>query len=226
MAKILVVEDNHELTEMIKTLLEFEHHQVETIQDGQEAAYALRINSFDMVILDWELPGKNGIDICHEFRSAGGATPVLILTGRREIEDKESGLDAGADDYLTKPFHPRELSARVRALLRRPKQTTDNILKIVDLELDPTKRTVKRADQNIDLLPKEFALLEFFLRHKESVFSFEALLERVWQSDTEATTEAVRSTLKRLRRKIDSDPEKPPLFNTVHGVGVILREPS
>lgn len=119
MAKILVVEDNKELTEMVRTLLEFEHHAVEVIDDGQDASYTLKINQFDLVILDWELPGKTGPEICWEFRQAGGSTPVLILTGRREIEDKESGLDAGADDYLTKPFHPRELSARVRALLRR-----------------------------------------------------------------------------------------------------------
>ena len=225
MAKILVVEDNTELTQMIETLLEFEHHNVEILNDGEDASYTLKINQFDLVILDWELPGKAGIDICREYRSAGGSSPVLMLTGRREIDDKELGLDAGADDYLTKPFHPRELSARVRALLRRPKAPVSDVITFRDITITPGKHTATRGQDDLKLLPKEFSLLEFFFRHPDHVFSLEALLERVWESDSEATTEAVRSTLKRLRKKVDGDSGEP-LFKTVHGVGFMLKSPS
>lgn len=223
MAKILVVEDNPELTEMLRTLLEHEHHRVETINDGTEAGYALKLDKFDLIILDWELPGRHGVELCREFRSGGGDTPVLILTGRREVDDKETGFESGADDYLTKPFHPRELLSRVKALLRRAgAQRQDDVLAVADLEMDPVKFTVKRAGKELKLLPREFSLLEFLLRHQEQVFSNEALLERVWQSDSEATAEAVRSTMKRLRKKLDGDHDSK-LIHTVHGVGYILR---
>ena len=223
MAKILVVEDNLDLKEMLRTLLEHDHHRVETLSDGTEASYALQLDKFDLIILDWELPGKHGVDLCREFRGRGGLTPVLILTGRREIDDKEAGFDSGADDYLTKPFHPRELLSRVKALLRRVgAQMQDDVLKVADLEMDPAKFTVKRGGKDLNLLPREFSLLEFMLRHPEQVFSNEALLERVWQSDSESTAEAVRSTMKRLRKKLDGEFDIK-LIHTVHGVGYILK---
>lgn len=225
MAKILVVEDNQELVGMLKTLLESDHHNVEVLMDGQEAEYTLKINKFDAIILDWELPGKTGIELCRQFRASGGTTPILILTGRREIDDKESGLDSGADDYLTKPFHPRELQARMRSLLRRSASQNDNTLTVLDLMLIPSDFTACRGERSLKLQPKEFALLEFLLRNRDKVFSQEALLERVWQSDTEATAEAVRSTMKRLRKKVDQEGEIK-LIHTVHGVGFILKTTS
>lgn len=222
-AKVLIVEDNAELIQMLRALLEHENHLVETLSDGTEAGYALKLDKFDLIILDWELPGKHGVDLCREFRSAGGDTPILILTGRREIEDKETGFDSGADDYLTKPFHPRELISRVKALLRRAAgQVELDTLRAFDLELSPSRHVVARAGVELSLLPKEFSLLEFLLRHPNQVFSNEALLERVWQSDSEATAEAVKSTMKRLRKKVDGDSETK-IIHTVHGVGYILK---
>lgn len=223
MAKILVVEDNQELIEMVKALLEHEHHRVETLSDGTEAGYALKIDKFDLIILDWELPGKHGVELCREFRHQGGDTPVIILTGRREIDDKEAGFDSGADDYLTKPFHPRELLSRVKALLRRSGASVQgDVLTVCDLVLRPTMFTASRAGQDLNLLPREFSVLEFLMRHPEQVFSNEALLERVWQSDSDATAEAVRSTMKRLRKKLDGNFDQK-LIHTVHGVGYILK---
>ena len=220
MAKILVVEDDKNVAEQLKTLLSFEHHSVEAVHDGGEAASNLKAYNYDIIILDWDLPGKSGVDILKEFRSRGGRTPILMLTGKTSIDEKESGLDSGADDYLTKPFHMKEVAARVRALLRRPDPVaTDNLLRAGDVCLDPVKYHVLRGDETMNLLPKEFALLEFLMRHPNQVFSSEALLNRVWPTDSEATDEALRSTMKRLRKKLDPDGL---LIKTVHGVGYRL----
>ena len=223
MAKILVVEDNEELSRMVSKLLTFEHYQVETIDNGRVAMHQLRLSSYDLVILDWELPECTGIEILKDFRARGATTPVLMLTGQRELDHKEAGFDAGADDYLTKPFHMKELSMRVKALLRRPAALVQGTLTARDIVLDPSTFTANQAGKSLELLPKEFALLEFLLRHPNSVFSLEALLSRVWESDSTATAEAVRSTMKRLRKKIEPEDENAkPLIRTVHGVGFIL----
>lgn len=219
MAKVLLVEDDADLANTVRTTLLFEHHQVELIESGSDADIQLKTFDYDLIILDWGLPGKTGIEICRDFRSAGKKTPILLLTGKDSIADKEIGLDAGADDYLTKPFDMRELSARVRALLRRAAQVTENVLVAGDIALDTIKYRVSKLNNPVDLQPKEFQLLEFFMRHPNQVFSAEALLARVWPSDSEATTEALRTTLKRLRRKVDPDGT---LIRTVHGVGYVL----
>ena len=223
MAKILVVEDNEDLANSVRTYLMFEHHTVEHINDGQTASEHLRGFQYDLILLDWNLPRMEGIDILRRFRELGGKTPVLMLTGHDNVDEKERGLDTGADDYLTKPFQMKELGARVRALLRRPAAISNsNILEAGNITIDTQKYRVTVNSESITLVPREFQLLEFFMRHPNQVFSAEALLNRVWPSDSDATTEALRTALKRLRKKVDPDGN---LLRTVHGVGYILEIP-
>jgi DNA-binding response OmpR family regulator len=221
-AKILLVEDDMGLSRMVRDWLTFEHHLVETADNGRDGLDKLAFYQYDLVILDWELPEMTGIEICKEFRSRGGTTPVLMLTGKGTINDKESGYDAGADDYLTKPFHMKELSMRLRALLRRGGATLQNdTLKFRDLELEPGSHRVTRQGKDLQLLPKEFALLEFLMRHPNQVFSAEALLSRVWASETDTTVDAVSTCIKRLRKKVDVESQTS-VIKTVHGVGYKL----
>lgn len=222
MAKILIVEDNEDLANTVRTFLMFEHHTVEHLVDGQEASDHLRTFQYELVILDWSLPNLSGLDILKRFRSLGGTTPVLMLTGHDTVSEKEAGLDSGADDYLTKPFHMKELGARVRALLRRPAAVNSNVLEAGNITIDTAKYRVTVNGEPMTLVPREFQLLEFFMRHPNQVFSPEALLNRVWPSDSDATTEALRTALKRLRKKVDPDGN---LLRTVHGVGYILEVP-
>lgn len=221
MAKVLVVEDDVSLGKMVRDWLALEHHQTEVVTDGAEAKEMLKVYKFDVIVLDWELPNLSGIEILKDFRSRGGLTPVLILTGKGSIIEKEAGFDAGADDYLTKPFHGKELTARLRALLRRPEGYSGDILKAGQLQLDRANYRVTRGDDEIKLLPKEFALLEFLMRHQNRVFAPEALLNRVWESDSEATVDALTTCIKRLRKKIDVEGQ-PSVIRTVHGVGYKL----
>jgi OmpR-family two-component system manganese-sensing response regulator len=221
MAKILIVEDEIDLSEPVRAYLEGEHHLVEVVGDGNEAMERLRFYKYDVIILDWMLPGISGLDVCKSFRASGGTTPVLMLTSRKQWQDKVAGLDSGADDYLTKPFEVQEVSARIRALLRRPQHMNANVLTARNVVLEPGSFKVMRDDQDVALLPKEFALLEFFMRHPGQVFSAEALLDRVWSSESEASPETIRTYIKRLRQKIDTDGQ-PSLISTVHGVGYKL----
>lgn len=219
MAKIIVVEDNVDVADQVRMVLTFEHHTVETLHDGKDASAALRAYDYDVIILDWELPGMNGVEILREYRSRGGNTPVLMLTGKDSVDEKEQGLDSGADDYLTKPFQMKELAARVRALLRRTGAVKENVLTAGALKLDPTRYRATLNEAPLTLVPKEFALLEFLMRHPNQVFTADALLNRVWPSDSESTQEALRTTMKRLRKKVDPDNL---LIKTVHGVGYVL----
>lgn len=221
MAKILIIEDNADVLDTISTYLTFEHYSVESLTSGAEAVQHLRTFPYDAVILDWELPGMSGIEILKSARAAGLKTPILMLTGKDSLVEKEAGLDCGADDYLTKPFQVRELGARIRALLRRSSTAVDNVLKIRDVTLDPEKHRAYREGRPLELTPAEFAILEFLIRNKNKVFSAEALLNRVWPSDSEATTEAFKSAMKRMRKKVDPDGS---MFRTVHGVGIILED--
>ena len=221
MAKILVVEDTPDMLELIKRILESEHHSVETAKDGDDGWFQLSTYEYDLAILDWQLPGKQGIEIVKSYRSMGGMAPVLMLTGLSASSYKEQGLDGGADDYLTKPFSAGELCARVRALLRRATRSADNILRASGIELDPDNYCVTKNGARMELQPKEFQLLQFFMRNPNKVFDQEAVLNRVWASDSESTVEALRSTLRRLRLKIDPEKE---IIKTVHGVGYIFRK--
>lgn len=218
MPKILVAEDDVQCAELIGMFLERAQHVFESVCDGQEALDRLKLYSYDLVILDWNLPGLTGVEVLRAYRARGGSVPVLMLTGQRAIENKVEGLDSGADDYLTKPFDGHELQSRVRALLRRPSAVLSNTLVAQDVELDLASLSVKRGGVEVKLRPRELALLEFFMRRKGQVFSLEQLLEQVWSSESDATTEAIVSCIKRIRKALDEGREES-IIRNVHGSG-------
>jgi DNA-binding response OmpR family regulator len=218
LAKLLVVEDDATLCDVIGELLTRDHHMPEIVSSGDEALLRLKTYSYDLVVLDWELPGLSGVEIMSEFRGRGGTTPILFLTGRRTLPDKEVVFNAGADDYLTKPFQGKELTLRVNALLRRSQGNASVSLKVGSMELDRGAFRVMRGTEEIRLLPKEFALLEFLMRHPDTVFDPESLLNRVWETESDATVEALTSCIKRLRKKLDEE-GRPSIIRNVHGVG-------
>lgn len=221
MAKIFLLEDEKPLADIVMDLLTAQNHMVDWVNLVNDAKVRLKIYPYDLVILDVNLPDGNGMDVCRDFRGNGGTTPVLMLTGRNKVQEKAAGLDSGADDYLTKPFHMDELSARVRALLRRPSAFVGSVLKFDELELNTGTHRVTKAGQEIQLLPKEFSLLEFLMRHSGQVFSADALIERLWPTDSEASPDAIRIYITRLRNKIDTK-GKPSLISTMRGVGYRL----
>jgi DNA-binding response OmpR family regulator len=194
---------------------------VEMVHSAQDATAYLESVEYDLIIMDWELGDQTGVEVCRKYRQKGGSAPILFLTGKKEVEDKMVGLDAGGDDYLTKPFHAGELVARVRALLRRPIKIDYKPLVVRDLELDSVNHTVKRNGEEIKLYPKEFLLLELFMRSPQRVFSGDYLLGKVWPTDSEASIETVRMTMVRLRQKVEVDPSNP-LIRTIRGVGYRL----
>ncbi|HMY54250.1 MAG TPA: response regulator transcription factor [Candidatus Obscuribacter sp.] len=221
MAKILVVEDETDLVGLVKGWLEREHHLVETACDGLEALIRMETNKYDVVLLDMMLPSLDGLEILKRYRRGGGAAGVIMITARSHVDDKELGLDAGADDYLTKPFQLKELAARVRAVLRRNHVPTSDVLRFRDLVIDPHEFKVLKGSKDVHLLPKEFRLLEFLVRHPHQVFSADELLSSVWESDTDALLDTVRGHITRLRKKLDSEGE-PSIIATVYGVGYKL----
>jgi two-component system, OmpR family, response regulator len=221
-AKILLVEDDKTISSRLCEYLKSDKHVVELVERGDDALAMLETYRFDVIILDVGLPDLSGLEVCRRFRETGGATPIIMLTAMGAVSDKERGLDSGADDYLTKPFEPRELSARLRALLRRPHEVmANNVLQVRDLRLDLSKACAFRGEQEIRLLPKEFALLEFLLRRKDHVFGIDSLLDNVWRSDSSASPEAVRQTVARLRSKIDRKDEAS-IITTVVGLGYTI----
>lgn len=222
MAKLLLVEDDEGLAKMIAEWLLHEHHTVEVVHDGREGMSRLLVSDYDVAIVDWELPGMTGVEIVKSYRQQRGKAAVIMLTGKGKIDEKETGFEVGADDYLTKPFNMRELSMRIKALLRRSRDVGSTHLSVGDLVLDTSKYRLTRAGVEISLLPKEFALLEFFMRHPGETFSADALLNRVWHSESEATGEAVRTAIMRLRRKIDSGGGES-LIESIPRIGYRLR---
>ncbi len=224
MAKILLVEDDAEMAATISSWLATEHYEVVLCTDGNDGYDRIKSSSYDLAILDWELPGISGLEICRRYRLSKGSMPVLILTGRDAITDRVSGLDAGADDYLTKPFSLKELSARVRALLRRPVAMNSNMLEVGSLKLDIAKHRISKDGKEIQLMPRDFALLEFLMRNPDTVFSTDALLSRVWSDDSEAGPEALRTAIKRLRKKIDDgDADDSSYIENIPRIGYRLR---
>lgn len=219
MGKILIVEDDKHAAEMVVSWLESERHNMDHAATGEDALEHLKMMEYDVVLLDWDLPGISGYDVLKAFRAMGHTTPVIMLTGKSNVEHKEEGLDGGADDYLTKPYSLKELSARIRAQMRRQSNAPSNELEFRDLVLVPDQMRVTRSGKDITLLPKEFTLLEFFMRNPDRVFTAEAIMIRVWSSEAETSTDAFRSTLKRLRQKIDSPQDQTSLIETVHGAG-------
>lgn len=223
MAKILLVEDDKKLADTVQMLLELENHKVEMAYDGGEAEDRLAAFDYDLLILDWDLPVRSGVEICRNFRSKGRLTPVLMLTGKQAIQEKEQGFDAGADDYLTKPYHPRELAARVRALLRRPQVYSGDKLSWRDIEVDMTSRKVTRGGEEIALQPMEFTLLTFFMKHPNQVFGADALLKRCWDDSADVSSDSIYTCIRRVRKKVDRD-GMGSVIRTVHGVGYSLGE--
>lgn len=221
MAKILLVEDDRNLAGTVREWLEFEHYLVEWVETGTDALDMVKSYKYDVIIMDLTLPKMDGIEVCKQYRQTGGETPILILTGRGTVPDKELGFDAGADDYLTKPFHLKELSARIRALMRRPKDFAGEVLNAGNIALDIGAHTVTKEGKDIHLPRMEFALLEFLMRHQGQVFSAEALLDRVWTADSDKSPETIRTSVKKLRSKIDTKGQ-PSLIKNVHGVGYKL----
>lgn len=224
MAKILLVEDDKKLADTVQVLLEMDQHKVEVAFDGLQAEDRLAAFDYDLLILDWDLPAKSGVEVCREFRDRGGSTPVLMLTGKQLIDNKEEGFNAGADDYLTKPYHPRELVARVKALLRRQPVISSDVLTWRDIQLDSTARKVMKNGEDVAMQPMEFTLLSFFLKHPGQVFTTEALLKRCWDDSDEVSFDSIYTCIRRIRRKMDRE-GVPSVIRTVHGVGYSLGDP-
>ena len=225
--RILVVDDERAVRESLRRALELEGYEVELAADGQEALDRLdsEVKEPDAVVLDVLMPEVDGLEVCRRLRRAGSRLPVLMLTARVEVENRVEGLDAGADDYLTKPFALEELLARLRALLRRTADGSGETLRFEDLELDPRTREVRRGDEPIDLTRTEFALLELFLLNPRQVLTRSLIFERVWGYDFGATSNSLDVYIGYLRRKTEAG-GKPRLIQTVRGVGYALREPS
>lgn len=223
--RILVVEDDRKVAGFIQQGLQQESHAVDVAMDGENGIYHVQSFEYDLVILDLMLPKISGMEVLRRIRTHNPHTPVLILSAKSELQDRVSGLDSGADDYLSKPFAYAELSARVRALLRRASKE-DVKFRIADLELDTVTRSVKRAGQRIELKPKEYALLEYLLRNANCAVTRTMIIEHVWDIHFDTLSNVVDVHINSLRNKIDKGFD-PPLIRTLRGVGYILTdEPS
>ena len=202
MPKILIIEDDPETAEAVSEGLSAAGHVVEWVDNSLEGLQRLSIYDYELVVLDWNLGEESGLELCKAYRQKGGRVPILMLTGRAELENRVSGLEGGADDYLTKPFAIRELNARVTAVLRRPIANFVS-LKRGGLELEPSRGVAIRNGEEIQLRALELAVLEFLMRSPDQFFSANDLLNRVWSSESESTEEAVRKTINRIRQKLD-----------------------
>jgi two-component system, OmpR family, response regulator MprA len=219
---ILVVDDDASLRKALKRVLASHGFAVEVAEDGDEAIARLRTRSFDAVVLDVVMPGRDGMDVCRRLRADGDRVPVLMLTARYAVPDRVAGLEAGADDYLVKPFANEELVARLRALLRRTDGGGET-LSYGDLELDLLTRDARRGSREIQFSRIEFDLLEFFLRNPRQVLSRSVIYERVWGYDASLSSNSLDMFISHVRRKLEEDGE-PRLVQTVRGVGFMLRE--
>jgi two-component system OmpR family response regulator len=220
--RILVVEDDPKTARFLKQGLEEEGHAVDIAADGDEGAYLGHLNPYDLILLDIQLPQRNGLQLATELRREGVETPILMLTGRDSTPDVVRGLNAGADDYLTKPFDFDELVARVNALTRRRGAGTTGVLRFEDLEMDRLKRQVRRGTALIDLSPREFRLLEHFMLHPDEVVTRVQLLEKVWDMSFDPETNVVDAHLSNLRKKLEQAGGSR-LIQTVRGAGYALR---
>jgi DNA-binding response OmpR family regulator len=222
--RILAIEDNRRLSAALKQSLTDAGYAVDVAGDGAEGEAFAEAAPYDAIILDVLLPVKDGLAVCRALRARGVTTPVLMLTARDTIEDRVRGLDSGADDYLVKPFALNELLARLRALLRRDAPRKGGILEVADLRLDPAAHLVERAGRSVDLTARQFALLEYFMRHPNQLLTREMIESHLWSYDYEGTSNVVDVYVRRLRRQID-EPFATPLLETVRGVGYCLRPP-
>lgn len=218
MAKLLLVEDDLSLAANVKRWLEFENYIVEHTTSGAEGLELMRAFAYDVVLLDVNLPHTNGFDVCQTYRSSGGQSAILMLTSQSEIEDKEQGFGAGADDYLPKPFNLKELSLRIKGLLKRSRSVKEEVLRCRDLALNPATRTVEINGQAVALPNLEFRILELLLRNKGQVLTTESIIERTSSSDSERSIDSLRTALKKLRKRIDTA-DGNSMISNIHGIG-------
>ena len=222
--KLLVVEDNEKVASLVERGLREEGYAVDVAHDGMDGIFKARVYDYDLLILDIMLPGKNGYEIVRDLRSEERSVPVLMLTARDGTEDVVQGLDAGADDYLTKPFSLDELMARVRALVRRGGAERTERLLYADLEMDRIEHTASRAGEALSLTPKEFQLLEYFLLHPEEVVKRTRLLEKVWDLQFDPMSNVVDVHVANLREKLRKGDDHRALIHTIRGVGYMMSE--
>jgi len=221
--RILVVEDEHKIANSIKKGLEQEAYAVDLAFTGTDGFDLASTEEYDLIILDIMLPGIDGVELCRRLREQGIHTPVLMLTAKGQVADKVTGLDSGADDYLAKPFAFEELLARIRALSRRPQNSLGSVLSVEDLQLDTVTFEVKRDTKNIQLSSKEFALLEYLLRHPNQIVSKEQIMNHVWDYEADILPNTIEVYIGYLRGKIDKPfKDKPSLIHTVRGFGYRL----
>ena len=220
--RILVIEDDPAILKLLQRGLAYEGYVVDLATDGRSGLNLARDHAPDLVVLDWMLPGMDGLEVCHRLRT-GGSLPILMLTAKDTIQDRVQGLDAGADDYMVKPFNLDELLARIRALLRRTQQERVQVYQFADLTLETASRQVTRGQRLISLTAKEYDLLELFLRHPRQVLTREVIFDRVWGYDFGGESNVLEVYIRYLRQKLESEGEQR-LIQTVRGVGYVLRE--
>ncbi len=223
MSKILIADDDLSLCESVSTFLRQSNHVVDMVHDGEDALAFIQLYQYDVLILDWDMPDRTGLEVCRSYRHTGGLTPILMLTGKTNVENKVDAFEAGADDYLTKPFDTRELLSRLRALVRRPQASYLVKPTARDIELDPATGKVFRGGTEIHLQPLEFSLLQFFMCNQGKIFSTEQIMNRVWESDASVSAEAIYSCIRRIRKKLDVDGQSS-LIRNVHGRGYVFEE--
>ena len=220
--RILIIEDDQAILKLLQRGLAYEGYTVDMSTDGRTGLILARDHTPDLVILDWMLPGIDGLEVCNRLRS-GGSIPILMLTAKDTVQDRIQGLDAGADDYMVKPFNLDELLARVRALLRRTQPERVPVLKFADLTLDTGSRQAARGNRLVALTAKEYELLELFLRHPKQVLTREVIFDRVWGYDFGGESNVLEVYIRYLRQKLEAE-EEPRLLHTVRGVGYVMRE--
>ncbi|MBS4027902.1 MAG: response regulator transcription factor [Ignavibacteriales bacterium] len=221
--RILVIEDEKKVAKFIKRGLEEEHYAVDVVHDGESGLQLGKTEPYDLLVVDIMIPKKDGITVIKELRSKKITIPILILTAKTTVEERVAGLDAGADDYLTKPFAMEELFARIRSLLRRGAAEKTPMLRIGDLELDLVSHKAKRADKMIELTAKEYGLLEYFMRNKNRVLSRTLISEHIWNYNFDTGTNIIDVYVNHLRQKVDNGFEKN-LIHTVRGVGYMMKD--
>lgn len=222
-AQILLVEDETKLARFVELELSYEGYQVKVAHDGLEGLTAARESHHDLLIVDWMLPGISGLEICRRLRTTGNQVPIILLTAKDEVSDRVAGLDAGADDYVVKPFSVEELLARVRAHLRRTQEPNPDMLEFSNLTLNRKTREVYRGNRLIELTAKEFDLLEYLLAHPRQVLTREQILEQVWGYDFMGDSNIIEVYIRYLRLKLEVENE-PRLIQTVRGVGYVLKD--
>jgi len=221
--RILIIEDDEAILRFLRRGLAYEGYIVDTATEGQSGLALARDHPPDLVVLDWMLPGLDGLEVCRRLR-AGGPVPILMLTAKDTIHDRVQGLDAGADDYMVKPFDLDELLARIRALMRRAQPNRPKVLRFADLSLDTGTRQAARGDRVISLTAKEYELLELFLRHPRQVMTRDTIFDHVWGYDFGGESNIIEVYVRYLRQKLESNSESR-LLHTVRGMGYVLREP-